>query len=152
MSNKGMWGLVVGLVVVIALVVMVSQGVFSRNKGFQAVFLNNGQLYFGKLSKENSSTMVLKDVFYLRVQRQVQPADGTDQPAAAQQVQLVKLGGEIHGPSDMMRINRENVLYIEDLKEDKDDKGEFVSRVRKSIDTFEKNGGNATPSPSPSAS
>lgn len=150
MSNKGMWGWIVGLVVVIALVVMGSQGVFSARKGYQAVFLTNGQLYFGQIVRETGNKVMLKDIFYLRVQRQVQPVEGEEQQTP--QVQLVKLGRELHGPTDEMHINQDNILYIEDLKEDKDDKGEFVSRVRNSIEKFKKNGGNATASPSPASS
>jgi hypothetical protein len=33
-------------------------------------------------------------------------------------INIVKLGGELHGPTDEMRINRDTVLFIEDLKSD----------------------------------
>lgn len=151
MSNKGMWGWLIGLVVVIALVVMGQQGVFSSHKDYQAVFLTNGQLYFGKLSHENSGTVVLKDIFYLRAQKQVQPVP-EGETAPPPQVQIVKLGGELHGPTDRMEINRSSILYIEDLKEDKDDKGDYVSRVRRAIDNFHNNKTSPSASPSPSAS
>ena len=31
-------------------------------------------------------------------------------------VSLVKLGDELHGPADKMEINRDQILFIEDLK------------------------------------
>jgi hypothetical protein len=31
---------------------------------------------------------------------------------------LIKLGGELHGPTDTMQINRDQILLIEDLRTD----------------------------------
>jgi hypothetical protein len=46
--------------------------------------------------------------------QQLQP--GTETPTA--NINLVKLGAELHGPTDEMRINRDHILFIEDLKDD----------------------------------
>jgi hypothetical protein len=88
-----------------------------KNKQFQAVFLTNGQVYFGQLSKVDGSYVKLKQIYYLQVQQTVQPKDAT---AAAnnQQVSLAKLGGELHGPEDTMYISRSQVLFWENLKND----------------------------------
>src|SRR3989339_190500 len=61
------------------LVLMVFNGLFSgsaRNFGrlsdwadfskYQAVFLSNGQVYFGKVTDANLQTLVLEDIYYLR--------------------------------------------------------------------------------------
>ena len=82
---------------------------------YQAVFLTNNQVYFGKLYDENSDYPVLKDVFYLQVTQVLQPKEPD---APAQQINLVKLGGELHGPMDEMKINKDHILFIEDLKPD----------------------------------
>ncbi len=83
---------------------------------WQSVFLSNGQVYFGKVTKENSKEVVLKDIYYLQVNNQIQP---TQENAPSQpELSLVKLGNELHGPTDEMRINRFHVLFIEDLKAD----------------------------------
>ena len=37
---------------------------------------------------------------------------------AAAQISLIKLGNELHGPTDEMRITRSHILFIEDLKND----------------------------------
>ena len=133
-SKKWMW--VAALVVVIALGVMFQQGVFSKDAdNYQAVFLSNGQVYFGK-ARATGDVVVVKDIYYLQVsQQQIQPApEGqTQQP----QVQLVKLGNEIHGPQDEMTINKDHVLFTEDLKED--------GKVVKAIRNFQQNGTQATP-------
>lgn len=106
------------LVVVVALLVLWQLGVFSKTAAgdYQAVFLTNNQVYFGKISKEASQYPILRDIYYLRVTTQLQPAE-TGAPVAPA-INLVKLGNELHGPMDEMRINREHILFIEDLKPD----------------------------------
>lgn len=83
---------------------------------YQAVFLTNGQVYFGKVSDVNGGYVKLNDIYYLQVQQSVQPTDKnkTDQS----QVSLAKLGSELHGPEDSMNINRDQVLFWENLKND----------------------------------
>jgi len=91
--------------------------VMSSSSGtYQSVFLVNGQVYFGKLSNESGDFMTLRDVYYLQVNQAIQPAaEGQTQTP---DISLVKLGGELHGPTDEMRINSAQVLLIEDLKSD----------------------------------
>lgn len=82
---------------------------------YQAVFLSNNQVYFGRLSGLGTSFPVLKEIYYLQVSQVLQPKT-PNQPQ--QQINLVKLGGELHGPEDAMKINREHILFVEDLKMD----------------------------------
>jgi hypothetical protein len=81
----------------------------------QAVFLNGGQVYFGNIGALNSEYLGLTNIYYLRVNQQVQPKPGESQQ---QDISLVKLGCELHGPQDQMLINREQVVFWENLKED----------------------------------
>lgn len=87
---------------------------------YQAVFFTNGQVYFGKLKAANDSYMQLTDIYYL----QNQATDGAEsddlQKTSNDQnnVQLIKLGDEIHGPEDKMIISRDQVLFYENLKTD----------------------------------
>ena len=87
-----------------------------NTKQTQALFLTNGQVYFGKISNVDGSYVKLEDIYYLQVQQQVQPGQKTDgqQP----QVSLAKLGGELHGPEDTMYVSRDQVLFWENLKDD----------------------------------
>jgi hypothetical protein len=87
-----------------------------KAKEYQAVFLTNGQVYFGKVSKVDDSYVKLMDIYYLQVQQQVQPKDQNAQQQP--QVSLAKLGGELHGPEDVMYISRAQVLFWENLKDD----------------------------------
>ena len=75
---------------------------------YQAVFLNNDQIYFGHLTDINSQYPVLTDVYYVRL-------EGSDAVSG----RLVKLGeGEPHGPKNEMIINREHILFWENLNTD----------------------------------
>lgn len=94
-------------------------GLSGSNENWQAVFLTNGQVYFGKVAKEGSSNVVLKDIYYLQVTQPLQTSgEGQAQAQAQNELSLVKLGNELHGPQDEMRINADHVLFIEDLKSD----------------------------------
>jgi hypothetical protein len=85
---------------------------------YQAVFLNGGQVYFGQVTKLNNSFLRLQDIYYLRVNQTVQPNQSTANQNASNDVSLVKLGCELHGPQDEMLINRDQVIFWENLKED----------------------------------
>lgn len=119
-------------VVIIALVVVLLAGIagavyklkFAGQSGglvgvndeqYQALFLTNGQVYFGKLAQADSKTIKITDIFYLQVQQPVQPAE--DGEAAEGETQLIKLGEELHGPEDEMFIDRGQVLFWENLKD-----------------------------------
>jgi hypothetical protein len=105
------------------------QGVSTKASDYQAVFLTNGQVYFGKVSDASGDYVTLKDIYYLQVtQPPLQGSAEQGQQAAGQQPQisLVKLGNELHGPVDEMHINRSQVLFYEDLKEE----GQVVKAIR----------------------
>lgn len=86
----------------------------------QAVFLTNGQVYFGKIKSVNSKFLDLRDIYYLNVNQQVQPNQQTTatQQQAQSSISLVKLGCELHGPADKMLVNRDQVTFWENLKDD----------------------------------
>lgn len=84
----------------------------------QAVFLTNGQVYFGTIKTVNGQFMDLRNIYYLNVEQQVQPNQQGDQQQQQGNVRLVKLGCELHGPVDRMIINREQITFWENLKEE----------------------------------
>lgn len=85
----------------------------------QAVFLNGGQVYFGKISELNNNYLKMSDIFYLRVNQVVQPNQTqANQQAQQNDISLVKLGCELHRPSNEMLINREQVIFWENLKDE----------------------------------
>ena len=123
-SNKPM--MIVIIVVVIALVLAGVWFAWSKMAGgvtgvktnqYQAVFLTNGQVYFGKVADVNDDYVKLSDIYYLQVQQNVQP-DNSENKDSQSQVSLAKLGSELHGPEDTMYISRQQVLFWENLKND----------------------------------
>lgn len=85
----------------------------------KAVFLVNGQVYFGKISRETSRDIYLNNVYYIQLQDQEQPgATSTDPTKTVQVPTLLKRGEELHRPYGDMRINREQVVAIENVGND----------------------------------
>jgi len=80
--------------------------------GFHAVLLDNGQAYFGKLTRLNTQYVRLTDVYY--VQRRVDAKTGEVQAST-----LVKRGREWHAP-DHMIVNTAHIVFIENVKADSD--------------------------------
>lgn len=123
---------------------------------YHAVFLSNGQVYFGLLSNYNTANPKLSDIYYLQLAQSPQAAtegqpatenaettegENTEpegqvleQPGQAtsdQGLTLIKLGEELHGPEDSMILNKEQVLFIEQLKDD--------GKVVKAIEDYKAN-------------
>ena len=75
---------------------------------YQAVFLEGSQIYFGKLRDIDSQYPILEEVYYVKL-------EGEDIASG----RLVKLGDiEPHGPQHQMIINRDHILFLENLKPD----------------------------------
>jgi len=125
-GNRKLWAIVLSVVVLVVLVASMwllwqaksnkSTTVGVETDKYQAVFMTNGQVYFGHLSKLDSGYTELTDVYYLQVQQSVQPAE--NKTAEQPQVSLTKLGNELHGPTDKMHISRDQILFWENLKND----------------------------------
>ena len=100
----------------------------SNSTSYYAVFLTNGQVYFGHIKSIDPATIVLVDVFYLQANTNIQSSNTNTHKANANNVQvsLIKLGNEIHGPTDMMMINRTSILFWEELKND----GKVVQAIK----------------------
>lgn len=96
---------------------------------YQAVFFTNGQVYFGKLQAFSNEYMKLTDIYYLQTQSGEDADSKNPQKTSNDQsnVQLIKLGDEIHGPTDEMIISKEQVLFYENLKDD----GKVAQSIKK---------------------
>lgn len=79
---------------------------------YQAVFLANGQTYFGRYYDRIGPYVKIVDPFY--IQQLSEPGD----PSAAPQSRVVRRGGELHGPLGQMLIPRTSLLFVEDLAPD----------------------------------
>jgi hypothetical protein len=116
----GLTIIAVGVIWLIAQGGPTQESKYVKGDKLQAVFLNGGQVYFGNINTLNKDYLKMSNIYYLRVNQVVQPdqknADGT--PATQNDISLVKLGCELHGPTDEMVINREQIIFWENLKDD----------------------------------
>jgi hypothetical protein len=79
-----------------------------NSKDYQAVFLTNNEVYFGKLSSPGGGFYDLTHVYRLTAQ----PANRKGQPL---QRTLVKVVTDIQSPEDLLVINKSAILYMENL-------------------------------------
>lgn len=110
---------------------------------YQAVFLDNGQVYFGKILTMDNEYIKLSNIYYLQVEQQVQPEQQKEdaKPETANnaegekpKISLARLGKELHGPEDEMFIRKDKVVFWENLK----DEGQVVTAIKE----YEKTQGN----------
>lgn len=120
--------LIIALVASIAFAKTNQQGKYVAKDQYQAVFLNGGQVYFGKIGAINEKYLTLSNIYYLRVNQTVQP--DSKAASSSNDVSLVKLGCELHGPADQMVINNDQVVFWENLKTD--------GQVAKAVAEFQK--------------
>ena len=71
---------------------------------YQAVFLTNGQVYFGKMTAPGGDFYYVRHVYYL-----------TGTAGGKTGRTLAKLTNDVHGPEDLVVVNRNQIIYIENL-------------------------------------
>ncbi|OGL34651.1 hypothetical protein A3F65_03040 [Candidatus Saccharibacteria bacterium RIFCSPHIGHO2_12_FULL_47_16b] len=132
------------LLAAVALYLGFSGGVGSESKKindkqYQAVFLNNGQVYFGKIKGLNNKFVDLTNVFY--IENNASSASTTQSQST--NYTLRKLGTtELHSPEDEMIINREQVTFWENLK----DTSQVVTKIKEYYQNPSSNTQTNTPS------
>lgn len=82
------------------------------SSAYYAIFLDNSQVYFGKITSKTKEEVFLKDVYYLQANNETVAASDDSR------FSLIKLGQELHGPTNEMIINMEHVVFYERLRED----------------------------------
>src|SRR5258705_13388412 len=85
---------------------------------YSAIFLAHGQVYFGHITSLTSDSIKLEDVYYLRTQTNLNTELSNEKEVPGVQLAIVKLGKEIHAPKNAMTINRPQVLFWEELRDD----------------------------------
>jgi len=123
--------LLVSIALLIGLVALAITHVTSSNEGkfvdtskYQAVFLNNGQVYFGNITNLSTQYVRMANIYYL--------TQGTTSGSntASNNYSLVKLGcQQIHDPYDSMIISRDQITFWENLQ----DNGKVVSSIKQFI-------------------
>lgn len=119
----------VGLAIILialqfALYGMRYRGLFDDST-YQAVTLTNGLTFFGRLQRYSPNTFVLSDVYYLKTSADVNELNET---AAASEtaaeattdsgLQLFQLSQDFYQPQNDLIINRDQIVYWQNLQSD----------------------------------
>lgn len=80
---------------------------------YYAIFLDNSQVYFGKIISKSENEIKLVGVYYLQ-----ESSNGNIGVNSDQKFILIKLGQEVHGPTDELNINMDHVVFYEKLSKD----------------------------------
>ncbi len=132
----GKWTKILGVVILFGVAILVAalavgfshvgnsnESKYINTGKYQAVFLNNGQVYFGKIQSMNTQYLNLTSVYYLTQAS----ATGTSSTSSDSNYTLVKLGcQQIHDPIDQMLINRSQVTFWENLQ----DSGKVATSIK----------------------
>lgn len=91
----------------------------NRNK-IQTVFLNNGQVYFGRLSKFGFNQWKLENAHYLRTEQVPAATNSEEESSTAatttQQTTLMKVSQDLHSPENTIYIPDNNILFWQNLQ------------------------------------
>lgn len=103
---------ILALIVNIAVFNNTSETKYLNKNDYQAVFVNvngstGGQVYFGHIQNITNQAIDLTNVFYIQNQGSA---------SSNSSYTLVKLGCELHAPTDQMVINASQVYFWENLK------------------------------------
>lgn len=127
-SSKKRLGWTVGLAFLVLALAVGGWSVWPSNKSvdagidaskYQAVFLTNGQIYFGDLYSYNDEYLRLTTGYY----PQAKTTDSADieneeSTTATSGIQLIRLGDEVYGPENEIFISKKQILHYENLKPD----------------------------------
>jgi len=128
------WMRVLTVVLLVGVVVLLVGVIFAFSRGgsdneskfintsdYQAVFLNNGQVYFGNIQQLNDNYLRMTNIYYLTQN------STSSTSTSSSDYSLVKLGcQQIHDPLDEMVVNRSQVTFWENLNPS----GKVVSSIK----------------------
>jgi len=75
---------------------------------YQAVFLANGQTYFGRYYDRLGAYAKIEDIYYLQQTQSTNPEQGSE-------TKLIRRGKELHAPAPRMLVPKSAILFVEDL-------------------------------------
>lgn len=79
---------------------------------YQAVFLDDGKVFFGKFKNTNGEYITLENAYYPKTSGDGGDAQGSDQTA------LIKVGSETYGPENSIQISRSKIQFWQNLRDD----------------------------------
>ena len=120
-SNKP-WVAIILLVIIVALVgvlLSVYKGDLDKEFKYKAIYLDNNQVYYAKVVREDAISIYLDDVFYIQTQQQqIPPQEEDGEPQVVNVPVLIHRGNEFHKPQGLLQISRSKLIAIEEIGED----------------------------------
>lgn len=112
--------LIVVIIILAGLWIFMSQSsTLETNPKFKAIYLDNNQVYYAKVVKEDALNIYLDDIYYIQTEQTTIPAEEEDgEPQVVNVPVLIKRGNELHKPAGWMQINRSKLVAIEEIGED----------------------------------
>lgn len=96
---------------------MRTSGLAIENDKYQAVFLSNGNTFFGKLETVGSSQLKLSEVFYPESSATAGEDDQLENPDE-NTTRLIPFREHMYGPEDEMMFDRSQLVFFMNLKSD----------------------------------
>jgi len=81
---------------------------------YQAVFLTNGQAYFGNITEITNEYIILKDPYSIKVQQKQTDEEGQTKQS---EIKLLSIEDEFYKPEGYMLIEKSAINFIEELKD-----------------------------------
>ena len=107
--------IVLALIILVSVILLVEWWDFALpspgGARYQAVFLSNGQTYFGHYIERLGPYAKIENAFYI----QQTPAKDEQTPAESK---VVRRGSELHHPTTFVLIPKSAILFTEDLRSD----------------------------------
>ncbi len=120
-KNSKPWIAIILLVIIVSLVgvlLSVYKGDMDKEFKYKAIYLDNNQVYYAKVVREDALSIYLDDVFYIQTQEQTIPAQEEDEEDRVVNVPvLIQRGEEFHKPEGLLQINRDKLIAIEEIGE-----------------------------------
>lgn len=89
---------------------------FFQGNQYYAIFLDNNDVYFGKISKRDDQFITLENTFYLRV-TQVPQKTSDGKNVSLSSFDLIKVGTEVHKPKDKVQLQVSHIISLQELDE-----------------------------------
>ena len=105
--------LILGIALVTMLIMKAQPAQMIDTSKYQAVYLNSGQMYFGKLQNASGDFLVIKSPY---IAQDVAASD--DKTDDKTQTTLLKVTTQVYGPEDSIAIKSSQVAFWQNLRDD----------------------------------
>jgi hypothetical protein len=92
-----------------------------NGNAWYGVFINNNEAFVGHIKEADTQNITMSHIYYLTLEAKDASGNTIPTPSAEQFKPFIKkLGQEVYGPKDVIQINRQNVRYYSELRDDSD--------------------------------